>query len=186
MTGSLAYRKNEAAILRGDVPEKYTRILPFVTGERIVEAGSAEGVLACLLARDRREVTAIEANAGRHDDARALAKRWGVSPTFVCGRIEDNLHLIEGADVFLAVRAIYYWGEHLDAIFAEVAKHVPTVVLCGNGNRAKAWRAGRPHEPLGEMNRYAAYEGMAELLTRHGYAITDELRDGDEIVVGTK
>lgn len=186
MTGSLAYRKNEAAILRGDVPEKYTRILPYITGQNIVEAGSAEGVLACLIAKTGKNVTAIEANPERHKSAMALKSRWGAKAALFNARIEDKLHLIEAADTFVAVRAIYYWGDHLDTIFAEVAKHVPTVVLCGNGNRAKAWRAGRPHEPLGEMNRYAAYEGMVELLTRHGYAITDELRDGDEIVVGTK
>ena len=49
MTGSLAFRKNEAAIRRGEVPDKYTRLLPYITGERILEIGSAEGVLALLL-----------------------------------------------------------------------------------------------------------------------------------------
>lgn len=186
MTGSLAYRNNKTAILRGDAPEKYTRILPFITGEHIVEAGSAEGVLTCLLAKAGKHVTAIEANEARHRDAIALASKWGVRATFFNARIEAKLHLVQAADTFVAVRAIYYWGKHLDATFAEIANHVPKVVLCGNGNRAKAWRAGKPHEPLGAMNRYAAYEGMVELLARHGYAITDELRDGDEIVVGTK
>lgn len=187
MTGSLAYRKNKAAILGGSLPEKYARILPFIDGKKIVEAGSAEGVLSCALAREGKQVTGIEANGERHKDALALAKAWNVSGiTFVHGRIENSLDWLEGADAFVAVRAIYYWGEHLDAIFAEVAKHVQTVVLCGNANRAKAWRAGSPHEPLGAMNRYAAYEGMVELLIRHGFTITDELRDGDEIVVGTK
>lgn len=185
MTGSLAYRKNASAIQRGDVPEKYTRILPFIPGNRIVEAGSAEGVLACLLARDGRDVTAIEANVDRHRDAIALANRWAVGGTFVNGRIEDNLFRLEGADTFVAVRAIYYWGDYLDTVFAALAEHVPAVVLCGNANRARAWRNGTPHEPLGETNRYAASEGMRDVLERHGYTVTSELLDGDEIVVGT-
>ena len=71
-----------------------------------------------------------------------------------------------------------------DAIFAALADNVDEVVLCGNRNRAERWRDGNPHEPLGEMNRYAAREGMTELLARHGYSIVSELTEGDEIVVG--
>lgn len=187
MTGSLAYRKNEAAILRGDAPAKYTRLLPFITGDHIVEAGSAEGVLTCLLALEGKTVTAIEANAERHATALNLANTWGVSGiTFVNGRIEDSLNHLEGADTFVAVRAIYYWGGNLNTVFSEVVRKINTVVLCGNRNRADAWRAGRPHAPLGEMNRYAASEGMTELLVRHGYEIVDEVTDGDEIVVGRR
>jgi hypothetical protein len=187
VTASLAYRTHEAAILRGDPPAKYTRLLPFITGDHIVEAGSAEGVLACLLALEGKTVTAIEANAERHATALELANRWGVAGiTFVNGRIENSLGRLEGADTFVAVRACYYWGDHLNTVFGEIAKHVPTAVLCGNRNRADAWRAGRPHEPLGEMNRYAASEGMTELLVRHGYEIVDEVTDGDEIVVGRR
>jgi SAM-dependent methyltransferase len=184
VTGSLAYRKNEAAILRGEVPEKYTRILPFIAGNRIIEAGSAEGVLACLLAKQGRAVTAIEANLDRHAAAISLSRRWGVEAEFLNARIEDSLDRLSNADCFLAVRAIYYWGAHLDTVFAAVAESVPTVVLCGNRNRADAWREGRPHAPLGEMNRYAALEGMKDVLARHGYRITEEVTDGDEIVVG--
>lgn len=187
MTGSLAYRKNKAAIHNGNVPAKYTRILPFIDGNKIVEAGSAEGVMSCLLARQGKTVTAIEANGDRHRDALALAKAWGVTGiTFVHGRIENSLDWLEGADTFVAIRAIYYWGEHLDRIFAALAENVPTVVLCGNGNRAAAWRDGRPHEPLGEMNRYAASEGMRDILERHGYRIDKELLEGDEVVVGRR
>lgn len=185
MTSSLAYRKHEAAILRGEVPSKYTRLLPFIPAGRVVEAGSAEGVLAGLLAQQGRQVTAIEANTSRHENAKALALRWGVSGiTFVNGRIQDSLARLGAADVFLAVRAIYYWGEALDTVFAEVARCIPTVVLCGNRNRADNWRKGTPHEPLGEFNRYAALEGMTDLLERHGFTITTQVTEGDEIVVG--
>lgn len=184
MTGSLAYRKNEAAILCGEVPAKYTRILPFITGNRIIEAGSAEGVLTCLLAQQGRAVTAIEANSDRHAAAISLARRWGVEAEFLNARIEESLDRLGNADCFLAVRAIYYWSAHLDDVFSHVAKHIPRVTLCGNANRAASWRAGMPHEPLGDFNRYAAGEGMRELLERHGYRITEEVTDGDEIVVG--
>lgn len=187
MTHSLAYRKNEAAILAGKVPEKYTRLLPYIDGSRIVEAGSAEGVLACLLVREGKSVTAIEANEGRHQAAKRLALTWGIaSPEFVNGRIENSLHHLAGADTFVAVRAIYYWGEHLDTVFAEVAKHCLNVVLCGNKNRAAWWRQGIPNRNDKADNYYASAEGMRALLERHGYAIVQEETEGDPIVVGRK
>ena len=48
--GSLEYRKNKDAIKQGQIPSKYTRLLPFIAGDRILELGAAEGVLSLLLA----------------------------------------------------------------------------------------------------------------------------------------
>jgi hypothetical protein len=195
VTGSLAYRKNEAAILRGAVPEKYTRILPHIPGgpdTHVLEIGSAEGVLACLLSRDRVAVTALEQNRERHEAAARLYETWRdrgerlpALTRFVPANILDRLDLLEGVDVLVAVRMIYYLRERIDEVFAAAAAAgVQSILLCGNRNRADAWRAGRPHAPLGDFNRYAASEGMLEVLTRNGYTITDEVSDGDEIVVG--
>lgn len=192
MTGSLAFRKHEAAIRSGEVPEKYTRLLPFITGQRILEIGSAEGVLSLLLAKAGKHVTALEKSEERHADAQKLYSDWLAresdfqAPIFINGHAADCLHLLDGIDTLVAVRVIYYLGGTLNTIFAEVAKKVPTVVLCGNKNRAARWRSGQPDDPLGAMNRYAAYEGMVELLTRHGYRIVAEEREGDEIVVGAR
>jgi hypothetical protein len=193
VTGSLAYRKHEAAILRGEVPEKYTRILPHIRGGAVLEIGSAEGVLACLMSRTKRMVTALEQNRERHDAATRLYEAWrgrGVGfsamTIFKPGNILDHLDLLEHVDTLVAVRMIYYLGDRLDEVFAAAAKTVRWIVLCGNRNRADAWRRGEPHAPLGEMNRYAAYEGMRDVLERHGYTIYDEVREGDEIVVGIR
>lgn len=190
MAGSLAFRQNEAAILSGDVPDKYLRLLPYIPGNRILEIGSAEGVLALLLAKAGKQVTALEKSEDRHASALELYSAWlgrenhFTPPAFVNGHAADCLHLLESVDTLVAVRVIYYLGGTLNTIFAEVAKKVPNVVLCGNKNRAARWRAGQPDEPLGDFNRYAASEGMIELLERHGYRITALVEDGDEIVVG--
>lgn len=191
MTASLAYRKNEAAILAGDVPDKYKRILPHIPGDRIIELGSAEGVLACLLAKAGKTVTAMDGNSERMRAAYRLADIWQVPKgrvTFVDGKIGDDasLLLLGGHDTLVAVRMIYYLREQLDPVFSAVAQHIPTVVLCGNRNRADAWRAGHPHEPLGEWNRYASAEGMRALLERHGYGVTVAASEGDEIVIGRR
>jgi 16S rRNA G527 N7-methylase RsmG len=185
VTGSLCYRQNTADILAGNPPAKYTRILPFIPGEKVIEVGSAEGVLACLMARQGRTVTAIEAHKERHKCALALAQKWGVSGvTFVNGRLETQKVKPGDYDTLVAVRMIYYLRDQIDAVFAEVAKKVPNIVLCGNKGRAKAYHAGRPHEPLGKFNYYASAEGMRDLLTRHGYEIAAEVTEGDAIVVG--
>lgn len=186
MTGSLAYRKNEAAIIRGVVPEKYTRLLRHIPGQRILEIGSAEGVLALLLAKAGRTVTALERSAERHQAAVALANAWDVHQVrFLCGDIGDNLHLLGGIETLVAVRMVYYLGAALDPVFAAVAALVPNVVLCGNANRAAAWRAGTAQDTKAD-NYYASHEGMTDLLTRHGYSIVTTVQDGDPIVVGRK
>ena len=190
MTGSLAYRKNEAAILRGDVPSKYTDLLPYIPGERVIEVGSAEGVLALLLAKRDKQVTAIERDEDRHEAAQALAERWGMAvgaPRFRCGDVTGHLDLLEGQDTLLAVRSIYYLGKGLDALFDAASRLVPNVVLCGNGNRAARWRQGVSEETKAD-NYYASREGMADVLTRHGYRIVQEgiVNRGDEVVVGRK
>lgn len=191
MTPSLAYRKHEAAILRGDVPDKYTRILPHIPGERILEIGSAEGVLACLLARAGKTVAALEQNADRHAAAQRLQETWESrfpcpSPTFINASIGNRLDLLDDIDTVVAVRVIYYFREDIDRIFAAIAARVPNVVLCGNRNRADAYHAGRPHEPLGQFNFYASAEGMRDILTCHGYEIVKEVLDGDAIIVGRR
>lgn len=187
MSASLAYRKNEEAILRGDVPQKYLRILPHIPGNRILEIGSAEGVLALLLAKQGKQVIALERKAERHEAAQRLRDAWGMDiggPRFICGDIRDNLSRLEGIDTLVGVRVVYYLGDDLDTVFSEVAKHVPNVVLCGNGNRANRWRRGEPSE--GADNFYASREGMKDLLGRHGYRIVKEVTEGDEIVIGSK
>jgi predicted nicotinamide N-methyase len=187
LTGSLAYRNNEAAILRGEVPAKYTRLLPFIDGDRVIELGAAEGVLACLLAKNGKTVTAVERQVERHTNALQLALSWNVTgATFIRGDVIENPDWFEGHDTLVAVRMIYYLRDRLGDVFAEAAKHIPTVVLCGNKNRAAWWRQGIPDKEGGPVNYYASAEGMRALLERHGYRITAEETEGDPIVVGRR
>lgn len=196
MTASLAYRTNTAAILAGNPPIKYTRILPHIPGQNILEIGSAEGVLACLMAKSGKSVTAVEKSADRHEQAAALSGKWDAKGLFKHGgqiklvnaSADEALHLTEPGDfdTLVAVRVIYYFREQMDEIFAQIAAKVPNVVLCGNRNRADRWRAGRPHEGLGEFNYYASLEGMKDVLERHGYQIVSTVTEGDEIVIGKR
>lgn len=187
MTGSLAYRKNEASILRGDVPQKYLRIIPFIHGNKILEIGSAEGVLALLLARQGKQVTAIERQRERHEAAQKLRDAWEANGVrFVNGDIRDNLRRLEGVDTLVAVRMIYYLKDDLDAVFKAVANKVPNVVLCGNRNRADRHRKGIVDPNSNADDYYASREGMRDVLQRHGYVIVEEVTEGDEIVVGRR
>jgi hypothetical protein len=144
-----------------------------------------------LLAREGKNVTALEKSEERHETAQRLYAEWlarekrFVAPTFINGDIADNLWTLKDKDTLVAVRVIYYLGDQLDRIFADVAKFIPSVVLCGNGNRAARWRRGEPNDTKAN-NFYAAREGMVELLERHGYRITQVVSEGDEIVVGER
>lgn len=185
----MAYRKNEERILRGDAPEKYLRIVPHVPGQRILEIGSAEGVLSLLLAKAGKDVTALERQPDRHEAAQRLRDAWGMDvsgPRFLLGDIRDRLNRLNGFDTLVAVRVIYYLRDELDTVFSAVAKHIPNVVLCGNRNRADRFRNGVEDEPGGPHNFYACREGMRSLLERHGYVVIEEVTEGDEIVVGRK
>jgi SAM-dependent methyltransferase len=190
VSASLAYRKNEPAILRGEVPEKYTRLIPFIPGQKIIEIGSAEGVLALLLAKSGKDVVAVERRSERVESAHRLGREWNAKAPiagtveFVEGDIIQNLELFEGKDTLLAVRMIYYLGTDLDRVFD--AADVESVVLCGNANRARWWKEGLPNRNDRADNYYASAEGMKDVLTRHGFSIACEVLEGDPIVVGRR
>lgn len=193
-SGSLAYRNNREAIWRGDIPQKYTRLLDLVPGQRVLELGAAEGVLSLLLARKKEKVFALEMKPERHEEALLLQSSWlerGLDVgrcEMVLGNIKDNLHLLKSIDTLLAVRSIYYLRTDLADVFDVVGRHVPNVVLCGNRNRARKYAEshGNPDDPLGKDNYYATLEGMTSLLEACGYAIVRSIAEGDPIVIGAK
>ena len=192
--GSLEYRKNKDAIKQGQIPAKYTRLLPFITGDRVLELGAAEGVLSLLLAERKHKVYALELRPERHEEAKRLQQLWqsqgrDVSGCeMVLGDIRQKRELLPKVDTLVAVRSIYYLRDQVDDVFAEVGKHVKRVVLCGNKNRAKTYfdAGGNPTDNLGRFNFYASVEGMTQVLENAGYTIKETVREGDPIVVGVK
>ena len=193
-TGSLAYRKNRDDIKKGAVPEKYTRVLNLVPGQRVLELGSAEGVLALLMAERKEKVIGLEIKADRHEEALRLQSLWArqgkdVSRcSMLLGNIKDNLHLLDEVDTVVAVRSIYYLRDDIENVFQEIGRRVPNVLLCGNGSRSRKYYAanGNPDDGLGAFNYYATLEGMEALLRKCGYEIAHQIPDGDPIVIGTK
>lgn len=191
--GSLAYRRNTDAIWRGRVPEKYRRILPHVTGTRILEIGAAEGVQSLLIAdRDpSAEVTALEMRPERHTAALVLQARWRElgrrvdGCTMVCGDITDRLDLLEGVDTVVAVRTIYHLRAAIESVFLCIGAHASNVVLVGNPNRARWAAAGHVvANDLGPFNYYASVDGMINVLEFAGYTIGTVVTEGDPIVTG--
>lgn len=189
---SLAYRKAETQIQRGDVPAKYTRLLPYIEGKRIIEIGAAEGVLSLLLAERGAYVVGVELRPERHDAAVQLKQRWRALGrdvercAFVCGDIRDRLQLMDMAETLVAVRALYYLRAHAADVLTEAhARGVRRVVLVGNGNRAAQYRR-EPNTELGRFNRLSSVDGMADVLERSGYAVVKIVPDGDPIVVGNR
>ena len=192
-TGSLAYRKAEASIWAGTVPEKYTRLLPHIpTSRRLLEFGAAEGVLSLLLAdRDpSADVLAVEQNAHRHVTAVELWARWRELGkrvdrcTMLEADIRERLDLFHGIETVVAIRTIYHLGDHLEDVFAGMAAAgVSTVVLGGNPNRATRAKDGGG-DPF---DFFAGVPGMTYALERAGYRIGTVVpasKGSDPVVVG--
>ncbi len=194
--GSLAYRENREAIRNGDVPAKYTRIVPLVPGRRVLEIGAAEGVLSLLLALDKEVVFALDGEEPRHAEALRLQTIWRSRDErfgrceMILGEFRNRLDLLDQVDTLVAVRMIYYLEEDMQQVFEKVAQKVENVVLCGNAHRAAYWAktkgTGLPRRGFGPYDYYASLEGMKSLLEGVGYRITTEVSEGDPIVVGTR
>lgn len=194
MTKSIAFRNNQSDIWRHVIPEKYTRLLPHIDGNRIVEIGCAEGVLALLMAESGKIVTGLDRHRERYEAALGLKAHWhemgrNVSQCrFVNDDIRNKLELLDGADMLVAVRCIYYLKDEVDAVFLEIAKRVPRVLLCGNKGRAYRYKVhnGNPPDKLGKYNFLASAEGMVQTLERAGYKIVKKITEGDPIVMGAR
>lgn len=191
---SYEFRRNADRILRGEVPRKYTRLLDLVPGDRVLEVGAAEGVLALLLAQRKQEVIALERRDDRHRWALRLQARWkrrGVDVSrcrMIQGDLREHFDLLKVVDTLVAVRMIYYLDEDLRRVFEHVGRHVPNVLLCGNKKRARLSRdpGFQPETRSKELNWYASLEGMTDLLQGCGYSIARTVAEGDPIVVGVK
>lgn len=117
---------------------------------------------------------------------KALGKRVDGCRMF-CGDIADRSDLLAGVDVVIAIRTIYHLREALDPVFASIAAAgVQTIVLGGNANRAKRFAQGALNDTLGPLNLYASIDGMAAILTRHGYTPRSVCASGDPIVTGSR
>jgi 2-polyprenyl-3-methyl-5-hydroxy-6-metoxy-1,4-benzoquinol methylase len=188
--GSLSYRKNKADIWNGKLPSKYTRLLPFISGRRILEIGAAEGVLALAMAEHLPEaqIVALEMSEERTAAAKLLHERWLSmgrkvgGALMVNGDIRQSLDLLEGVDTLVAVRVIYHLGDAIQDVFNVVGALVPKVVLCGNPNRAARAAIGTG-DPF---DYYAGIPGMTQVLQTAGYRIDTIVMEGDPIVVGRR
>lgn len=190
-TTSLTFRKNEANIMEGNVPEKYSRLLPLIPGERVLEIGSAEGVMSLLMARQKKKVFALEYTPGRHAKALQLKETWQAKGfkvdncELILGDIFDNLGLLQEIDTVVADRVIYYFDSRIFELFTAIGKSVENVVLGGNGSRVKSYKKG-DGRTLGEFAKYSTIEGMTEILNFAGYDVAQVVDEYHPVVIGRK
>jgi hypothetical protein len=191
---SLAFRNNRDDIYKGYLPPKYARILPHIEGDSVLEIGAAEGVLSLALVRGHqvKSAIALELRDVRHQEALQLQQRLAAlgqdvaACKMVCGDIMQNLHLLQGIDTLIAVRAIYYLRDDIPRFLqAAAAAGVMDIVLVGNKNRAE--QAFREYGcDLARFNYPASAQGMTEFLQAAGYSARVAEPSGDPIVVGTR
>jgi hypothetical protein len=195
MTASLEFRKNVDDIYKGDIPKKYTRLVPYIHGNTILEVGAAEGVLSLLLARTKGRVIGIERSEERYLSALELQKTWkGLgyqvdNCQFYNIDIANSLDLLDGIDTFVAIRTMYYFGDTLDTIFTNVSQQCRFIILGGNKNRARQYTKGNYLGNIGKNNRYASLGGMETVARKYGYNIEFSISETtgiDPILVGKK
>ncbi len=192
---AVAYRENEEAILKGNIPEKYRRIIPYVPGKKILEIGAAEGVLSLLLSKDKEMVYGLDISPHRHELALKLQNAW-LEQGYDVGRCKmllgdliDYIDLLKEVDTVVAVRVIYHFKEEIDVnwVFSEIGKHVKNVVLVGNERKAKYFlEISKDFHTSPVPYYYSTVEGMKHLLKSNGYNVTNVVDEGDPIVVGSK
>ena len=193
--GSDLYRENIDLVRSGGIPERLVRVLPFIPGDTVLEIGSAEGVLALLLAEKKKKVIALERVKGRHKEALYLQQLWQQQGfkvencQMVQGDISSNYDLLRNVDTFVAIRVLYHLGDQVEEVMRKVASSVEYIVLSGNRGRSLKYfkeRGGGYTDRLGANNYYASLEGMWMLLEKVGFMVTHAIPDGDPIIVGKK
>lgn len=195
---SLAFRRNQEAIYRGEIPDKYSRLIPYIRGKHILELGAAEGVLGLFLAEKGKHVICVERDRKRYEAALILKKHWkrtrGLKGTctMVLGDLSERLDLLDKIDTVVGIRVIYYFSEaERYRVFLNIAKRGCEVVLGGNAGRAESYYR-RQTDKLGDRNFYASATGMKTLLEANDYRIIEYVKEEigrkkvDPIVTGVK
>lgn len=189
---SVDYLAHEKILKEGLLPDKFARLLPLIEGDRILEIGSAEGILAMALTASKSRVVSLDITPARQEAGKKLQEAWinagrgeVTRCEFICGDIFERFDLLKDADTVIASRVIYYFHEAMHDLISACAKHgVSGIVLVGNEYRAVAWDQNRDGKELGKYAYYSTVAGMKELLETHGYAAVTVIPEGDPVVVG--
>lgn len=194
-SNSVDYRRHKRALWRGEAPPRVIELSSHIPAGSVVDIGAAEGILAMELAagRPNTRVRAIDVTPRRHVTGTELRTRWldlgrpVEGCEMVLGDALTDPSLLDGFDTLVASRVIYYFGDRVDPFMAEVAQRVRQVCLVGNASRNKRLARGRQPADIGANVVYSTPEGMADLLTRHGFEIVASgLASGDPYVIGRR
>ena len=189
---SLDFRRNAKGIFRGELPRKYTELVDLVPGDRVVEVGAGEGVLALAVSARKKAVRAIDYTPLRHEKGKEIKAAWAALGKdverceLVLGDVFEHPELLDCFDTLVACRVIYYFRDRTDLFFEMVSSRMNYIVLVGNSRRAKRHSRGHVSKDLGEYARLSTSDGMREILERYGYEIVVDIRDNDPVVIGKR
>jgi len=198
-TGNHSHFKSEGENLRSgngwsDRIEELSLIIP---GGRILEMGSAEGILASKLASIGNYCVGAEISRFRHQSAveilRVLSKDGLIASNLklVNKDVTDEDWVFSGFDSFVAARVIYHFRSlrELKRLFARIASEVEWVFLLGDRKKSIAYEsfgvkwAANPTK----FFYFASQAGMSNLLESFGYQVTAGTTSwGDPYVTGRK
>ena len=190
------YIRDRKAIERGRcIPGRHFFTASLVPGDSVLEVGGNKGILALLLARRGLSVSSVEYQSVAHHEALRLQRKWAnrglrvESAEFINADIFDVLDSKRLAhDTVVLSRVAYHLRDGLFTFLDHLPTDVKYLVVAGNNTKAQEFYRGESH-PLAGYLKYAAIEGMCELLECGGFAV-EAIRPAsdwnDPVVVGSR
>ena len=177
--------------------DRIEELAAVIPAGRILEMGSAEGLLVSKLASMGNYCVGAEVSGERHQSAVEISRALSED-----GLIANNLKLVNrdvtdedwiftGFDTFIAARVIYHFRSlrELKRLFAKIASEVEWVFLLGDREKSSAYEsfgvdfAANPTK----FFYFASQAGMSNLLESFGYEVTPGTTSwGDPYVVAQK
>jgi SAM-dependent methyltransferase len=184
------FRKNQKRIKRGEIPFRYSRIVPYVSGINVLDLGCGEGLLPLMLANPKK-VVGIDVSPKRINIANKLlhgaysSKKGFVS--FVSGDATKYVCSSQLPETIVMNRVLYHFARDVSVIRDAMRDSGTVTEIVLIGNRDKKNLTSADHD-LGEWIYYSTVEGMSQFLKEAGFADIEvaEIPDYDPIVVGRR
>lgn len=191
------FSEEREVMISGRFPNRALEIRELVLGEKVIEAGCAEGIQSIALGQTKEKVWGFDISPFRVDQAQRLLSMLppSVAPRenviFKAGAAEDFGQAFREADSLLAARVIYHYRSkrQLNRLMEMCSKNLTSVVFVGDRAKSRAFDSFKLPFPLNPVKFwfFAGREGMQSLLNSHGFSVElIETSWGDPVAIGRK
>lgn len=184
------FREYHEMISGGEIPPRYSRLVPFISGSSILDVGCGEGLLPLVLAKPAK-VVGIDISPKRVEIANDLlngpysAKKGFVS--FISGDAIQYICTSPLPETVVMNRVLYHFAQDVLLVRDALRKSTAVKAVVLVGNNAKKNLTASEHD-LGKWVHYSTVEGMSKFLNEAGFTNVKivEISDSDPIVIGSR